>query len=501
MAISFNQIRAGNAVKVPLFYAEMDNSQAGYLREQTQKTLLIGQKLSTGNGAVNTPTIVGSLSQAISLYGKGSMLARMYEKYDNVDVFGEVWCLAVADNASGVAATGTITVTGPATAAGTINLYIGSQLLQVGVSSADTQTAIATAISAAINAATDLPVTATVASNIVTLACRWKGETGNDIIVQDSFLGSAGGQSLPTGVALAYVALASGASNPVLTSAITAMGDEPFDFIIHPYADITSLTALALEMNDVSGRWAWMRQIYGHCYSAKRGTLSALVTFGSALNDQHSTIAAIDVDCPHPAYEYAAAYAAANAVCIKADPARPTQTAKLPGIIAPRIGKRFIFSERNSLLGYGIATSFIVSGVLQIERAVTTYQFNSSGQSDPSYLDSETLHTAAYILRALKSVITQKFPRHKLANDGTKYGAGNAIVTPKVIRSEILSMYRHLEDLGIVENTDLFAKYLIVERDAINVNRVNVLFPPDYVNQLRVFAVLNQFRLQYPAGA
>ncbi|HGA5678961.1 TPA: hypothetical protein ACISZ4_004760, partial [Salmonella enterica subsp. enterica serovar Chester] len=27
------------------------------------------------------------------------------------------------------------------------------------------------------------------------------------------------------------------------------------------------------------------------------------------------------------------------------------------------------------------------------------------------------------------------------------------------------------------------------------------LFPPDYVNQLRVFAVLNQFRLQYSEEA
>ena len=70
-------------------------------------------------------------------------------------------------------------------------------------------------------------------------------------------------------------------------------------------------------------------------------------------------------------------------------------------------------------------------------------------------------------------------------------------MTPKVIRSEILAQYKALEDLGLVENTDLFAQYLIVERDPTNVNRLNVLFPPDYVNQLRVFAVLNQFRLQY----
>jgi phage tail sheath gpL-like len=57
-----------------------------------------------------------------------------------------------------------------------------------------------------------------------------------------------------------------------------------------------------------------------------------------------------------------------------------------------------------------------------------------------------------------------------------------------------------MEYLGIVENLDTFKQYLIVERDTTDPNRVNVLFPPDYVNQLRVFAVLNQFRLQYPAN-
>ena len=43
----------------------------------------------------------------------------------------------------------------------------------------------------------------------------------------------------------------------------------------------------------------------------------------------------------------------------------------------------------------------------------------------------------------------------------------------------------------------MFAKVLIVERDVDNVNRINVMLPPDYVNQLRIFALLNQFRLQY----
>lgn len=47
----------------------------------------------------------------------------------------------------------------------------------------------------------------------------------------------------------------------------------------------------------------------------------------------------------------------------------------------------------------------------------------------------------------------------------------------------------------------MFQQYLIVERDPNNPNRLSVLFPPDLVNQLRVFALLYQFRLQYPDAA
>ena len=134
---------------------------------------------------------------------------------------------------------------------------------------------------------------------------------------------------------------------------------------------------------------------------------------------------------------------------------------------------------------------------MRIERAITTYQVNAFGDADVSYLDSETLHTLAYIIRNLKSIITSKYPRHKLANDGTHYGPGQAIVTPSVIRGELIAQYQRLEEKGIVENVELFKKHLIVERDVDDPNRVNVLLPPDLVNGLRIFAVLAQFRLQY----
>lgn len=88
-----------------------------------------------------------------------------------------------------------------------------------------------------------------------------------------------------------------------------------------------------------------------------------------------------------------------------------------------------------------MATAYVEGGTLRIQRSVTTYKKNAYGVADNSYLDSETLHTSAYVLRKLKSVITGKYGRHKLANDGTRFGPGQAIVTPAVIKG---SFWRHI---------------------------------------------------------
>lgn len=497
MTVSFNTIPAN--LRVPLFYAEVDNSQAGYFTQNVRQ-LLIGQKLAAGEAEANVPILISRSDEARQQFGIGSMLARMHEIARLNDPVGEIWCLPLADPDAGVQATGTITITGPATAAGTLNLWIGAQRVQVGVAAAATATNIAAAIVSAVNADTTLPVTAANTDGVVTLTARHKGLLGNDIKVQTNYRGLAGGEYTPAGVGVSIAAMSGGTGSPVLTDGLTAMGDEEFDFIIHPYSDVTSMDAFKTLMNDSNGRWAYNRQIYGHVYTATRGAFSALQSAGVLRNDQHATNAGFETGVPNPSWEYAAAYGARNAVFIAVDPARPTQTGELVGILPAPASQRFILTERQTLLNSGIATSFVSGGVVRIERAITTYQKNLWNQADPSYLDSETMHQLAYVIRRLRFAITQKYPRHKLANDGTNFGPGQAIVTPKVVRGEIVSVYAEMEFQGIVENAKAFADNLIVERDTVNPNRLNVLYPPDLVNQLRIFAVLNQFRLQYPTA-
>ncbi len=290
-----------------------------------------------------------------------------------------------------------------------------------------------------------------------------------------------------------YVIAVPESTGAAATVTLTVTGAATETGTVNVYVGRTRVT----EMNDTSGRWSYARQLYGHVYTAKIGTLSELVTAGDQFNQQHITLAGYEKETQTPADELAASRTARAAVFIRNDPARPTQTGELVGMLPAPKGKRFTMTEQQTLLSHGVATAYVESGVLRIQRDVTTYRKNAYGVADNSYLDSETLHTSAYVLRKLKSVITSKYGRHKLASDGTRFGPGQAIVTPAVIKGELLATYRQLERAGIVENYELFKQYLVVERDASDPNRLNTLFPPDYVNQLRVFAVVNQFRLQY----
>lgn len=492
MAVSMNQIP--NDLRVPLFYAEMDNSQANSGATQLRRLLI---------GAVNDDVTVApalqlpsSSDEVATIAGRGSMLHEMHVASRRVDPMGEIWILPV--KITGAKATSKFTVTGTASAAGVLSVYVGDARVAVTVASGQAAADVATAVAAAIDAAT-LSVTAAAAAGVVTVTTKFSGELGNDLRLAVNLRGSAGGEVVPSGLTVAVTAMAGGVGVPDLDVALALLGDAPFEFITHPFTDAGSLAAFQALMDDTSGRWAWLKKIYGHVYSARRGTMGQLVAFGrGATNDQHMTVAAVEPEAPTSVWRWVADFAGRTAVFIAADPARPTQTGALLSCMPAPEGRRFGLLENNSLLWAGVATSYYEGGYQRIQRAVTLYQKNAFGQPDDSYLDSETMHQSAAILRRLEAVITSKFARHKLADDGTRFGPGQSIVTPKTIRGELIAEYERMERLGLVENLQLFARYLIVERDETNPNRVNVLFPPDYVNQLRIVALRNEFRLQYP---
>ena len=481
-------------VRVPLFYAEVDNSQANS-GAQTQRALIIGQTTAAGNGAVNVPVLCRGVSDAQAKGGLGSMLALMTAAYKASDSFGEVWLLPLADAQGSVASSGSLLVAGTPSGEAIISLYIGGQRISLAVTTSEEAKAIAKGLATLVNSSANLPVTAQASDATVKFTAKNKGAAGNDIDLRLNYLGTSGGEVTPAGLTLTITAMAGGATNPVLDTILAGLGDEAFDFIVSPYTDTTSLNALKNLLNDKTGRWSYASQIYGHVFAAQCGTLATLATAGNARNHQHESIMGIH-DSPSPPWVWAADLAGTAAVALRADPGRPLQTLTLSTVLAPPPSSRFGLSERNTLLWDGISTFTVANdGTVAIENLITTYQKNGAGGADDSYLQVETLFLLMYVLRAQRSLVTSKYARVKLAADGTRFAPGSAIVTPKIIKADLIAQYGALEYAGFVQDAKAFAKGLIVEKNRTNPNRVDVLWPGTLINQLRIFALLAQFRL------
>jgi phage tail sheath gpL-like len=527
MPISFDAIPA--QWRMPLFWAEVDPSMAG-LPIVRDPILLVGSMIADptdttiyptpdpalptgvvpGIAVPNIPKPIGTQAQADREYGMGSELASMFAACVANNFAHETWCLPVAPLAGSEASSGTITVVAPATEAGMIHLYIAGHHVGIAIGTTDLIADIATQLAAAINANPKLPVVATSAAAVVTLTAKTRGDNGDDITVQLNFYGKIGGQELPPGCQLTLPAtgrLTGGGGVPDFTVAISNLGEHAYEYVALPHTDSNTLFDWEQEFGfEDIGRWGWMRQLYGMIFCAKRGEYSDLLLWGDPItgatpNFGPISVMGVEETAASPVYEWCAAYCAKAARALTNDPARPLQTLKLNKILPCQREDSFILPELNSLSGVGIATQKIGSdGQPMVMRDTTTYQLNLYGQSDDAYELVTTMSTLARIIRNQRQVITSKFPRHKLANDGTRFGVGQKIVTPKIVKAELVSQYRIDEFNGLVEDVASFKDHLIVERDPNNPNRLNVLWPPDLVNQLRVYAVLVQFRLQYNRG-
>lgn len=513
MPVSFSSIPAN--WRMPLYWVEVDPSMAGF-PSSVLPSLIFGTMLPSGTAEPDVPVPVASLSDAQQMFGLGSMLDGMVQFFTSNNFAQELWVIPIAEAEAGVAATMDITVATPATAAGTLPVYVAGRKVQVLVDVTDAVDAVATNIADAINADLSMPVIAAAAAAVITLTCKWKGVEGNDIDVRFAYGGSLAAEMVPVGltftmpVGVGANKLQGGTGTVDLTNGIKNMGDEPFEFCATGYIDSDALNALETEYGfSDGGRWGWLRQLYGLVFGCKRGAGTVgdpagygdIMMYGPNNNSGVVTIMGVEWNSPTPSWCWAATYASKAARALVNDPARPLQTLTLDGCLPAPKHQRFTMAQLNDFAWNGIATQGVNGdGVPSIKRESSTYQFNLYGQGDDAYELITTMETLATLFRNQKYAITSKFPRHKLADNGTKFGAGQAIVTPNIIKAELVAEYAIDMFNGLVENLAAYKDNLIVERDANDPNRVNVLYPPDLINQLRVFAVLAQFRLQYDRG-
>jgi phage tail sheath gpL-like len=492
MAINFQYYPDSN--RVPGVYVEMDPSQAN-TGLTLQSTLIIGHRHG-GAGQPNLPYHIQNQAQVDYLCGFDSMLSAMVRNYLAADNFADLWMMIVNDDPAGRAAVGRVTIGGTPSVPGVISLYIAGQLVEVPVTTHEDRNIIGARLQGAINQYAGpggLPVMASrpVALNSVDLTANFKGLLGDQIDLRLNYLGHVGGEVTPPGLVITIVQPTGAATNPDITTGLANLTDKTYDFIVMPFVDKPNLDAMQAFLGDQSGRWSWEQMLYGGCFTATQASLGGLTNFGISRNDQHVSCMGY-YDAPEPPWVWAAQVAGYCAASLRVDPGLPLQymatTLKPPPPFA-----RFTIAERNTLLYDGISTFRVDdAGQVIIERMCTTYQQNIAGQPDNSYLDVETMYGLMFVARDLTAYLATRYARKKLVSNDTPIQPGSNCVSPNLIGASTVSEYRALEAGGYVQNSNTFARNLIVE-DAGN-GLVKILAPVDLVNQLRVIAILLQFR-------
>lgn len=493
MAVPFENIPEN--IRVPLFYGEFKSGGTPYVNNA--RLLLIGQKLSAGSAPSGVPLLVQD-SGVSGLFGSDSMLAQMCRVARTNAPLQEIWALPLDDFSGGVKATGTVTVAGaPVANPGVATLYIAGRRVRTGVLTSDTNANIATNLAAVINATKDLPVTATVASAVVTLTARHKGTLGNFIEVD---LGNVSDDGLLGKTLFTIVALTGGAGDPDIATLSDALGDDEFDWISMPYSGATELGIASDALNDVSGRWSWIRQLYGHVTTVSTATVSAAAAFGLTRNNQHESIFPCRKFRSAP-WETCAAVGAqiARRKTLPPELSRPLHTIKLEGIKGP-LSKADILNKNHLQTFYfsGISGYHVRrDGSVCIDRLVTTFKTNAWGDPDWTYLDIETMAQSMYYVRSLRTEVTTKHGRQALAQSNP--AALPHIVTPLDLEATLDHNYQKNIDLGVVENFPAFQKNRRVEINELDPNRADAFVKIDHVNQLRIFASLIENNLQLAA--
>lgn len=484
------------ATNLPGRYASIDNSLAVQATAATAYRMLILGTRSTGNTEpVDVVTQIFGEGDG-ELWGEGGMIDRSVKIARAANPSIPMFVVALAEGA-GVAAVWTLTFgAGIATANSVLYLYIGGQRVTVAVEEGDDEDALAAATHAAINAATGLTVTATSASAVTTVTAKFKGVAGNSITFQ---FNRGLKETAPSVIGLPVVVQSvPGTLDPDITPAVAAMVGDQFTHILLPYEDAANQDIMLAELD---ARFGPDDQEWGISFTAMNDTTANLLIFGGTRNSQLQVTPAFDPDTASPLFEAGASFVAITVG--EPDPARPLQTLVLPGVVGARTGValRRSRAERNALLGSGIATTIVTTtGDVQIERAVTNYRLNQAGSPDISYKNLQAPLTNLVFRDAINARFAQKFPRHKLANDGAKFGDGQPIVTPKIIKAEIISVFIVFEAAGIMEGREQFIEDLIVERDNIpggggDPDRANYSCNPDNVNQFRILAGVIAFKL------
>ena len=378
----------------------------GQLVPLPQKVALLGAKLAAGSAVAGTLYDIVSTEQADELFGEGSEVALMVRQaFLTQRLLGRgprLVAAGAADPGGGAAkATFTLTVTGPATESGNVELRACGRTFKIGVSNEDTATTVAEAIVEMLQRYTDeLPFTSANVAGVVTATANHKGVNGNDIVFEVV--------SKPAGIAIAVAAGVAGSGALDLSALYTAIEGIDIDALAisnHDEDDVEDV------LDHVNAMWQPSEKKWRWGFVADVTSIASATTLAEAANDR----AVVVVSCEgSPSLPFEIATAVAVGAFSRERPNANYDKMELP-LYPPAMADAYTGTEVETAIAAGITAltpiergRVVVGDRIKIERLVTT---KTTEDSQPFLVcrDLAVPRTGAYMARQLDIAYAQRF--------------------------------------------------------------------------------------------
>jgi phage tail sheath gpL-like len=267
----FNYLKAANAlVNVPLSVA------------------LIATKSSAGTGVVGQIYDVNDANVIDGIAGprsEGAIMARAAIAATRALGKGpKIVLTLLAEPGGGTANVQTITMVGTASADGVQIFKISGRVFPVTIRAGDVQNTIASNVAAAFNAVAEtLPVTITVATNVVTATHPTKGVNGGDVVISC--------EQQVSGCVATVATTAAGAGVVDISPALLTLSPNRYDGIAianHASADITAFLA------DEVVRWAPESKTWGWYFMFSAASIGTATALAAAANERTTLIGSME---------------------------------------------------------------------------------------------------------------------------------------------------------------------------------------------------------------
>jgi phage tail sheath gpL-like len=358
---SFKNLRGGNVVFLPQHIAVLGQgaSSVDFDTEKFQALShrQVGETLGWGSPAhLAVKELLPDNGD-----GVGSIPVIVYPVTDAYDV--------------GVAATGDITPSGTATAAGTYKVRIGG-ILSAPFAIAAGAIVVATvrdAMITAINATLHMPFIASNGTTKVNLTAKWEGASGNGITVEVI------GDDL--GVVFTIVQPTGGSGEPDIDGALAQIGNVWETMLVNCIGSSASLDTLQ-EFGET--RWGTLVKKPLVAVGGSTSTDAAtLIAVGNARSDDRINAAVNVPGSVSLPFVIAARAVARMAVLAQNNPPTDYANQRLDTILPGADGDQWDFATRDLLVKAGIGTTELKGGVVVLSDTVTFY--HPDGEEPPAY--------------------------------------------------------------------------------------------------------------------